>query len=43
MVVITSKLQVVGVQNFQDAFEARKQSFISAFSISMTVPFNFLT
>ena len=26
------------MQNFQDTFETRKQSFISAFSICMTVP-----
>ena len=26
------------MQNFQDAFETRKRSFISAFSICMTVP-----
>ena len=26
------------MQNFQDTFEACKQSFISAFSICMTVP-----
>ena len=26
------------MQNFQDLFETRKQSFIRAFSISMTVP-----
>ena len=26
------------MRNFQDTFEARKRSFISAFSISMTVP-----
>ena len=28
------------MQNFQDTFEARKRSFISAFSICMTVPLN---
>ena len=27
------------MQNFQDTFETRKQSFISAFSISKAVPF----
>ena len=27
------------MQNFQDTFETRKQSFISTFSICMTVPF----
>ena len=26
------------MRNFQDTFEARKRSFISAFSICMTVP-----
>ena len=26
------------MQNFQDTFETRKQSFISVFSICMTVP-----
>ena len=26
------------MQNFQDTFEKRKRSFISAFSICMTVP-----
>ena len=26
------------MKNFQDTFETRKQSFISAFSIYMTVP-----
>ena len=26
------------MQNFQDSFEARKRSFIRAFSICMTVP-----
>ena len=29
---------VVEMRNFQDAFETRKLSFISAFSICMTVP-----
>ena len=28
---------MVGMQNFQDTFETRKQSFISAFSICITV------
>ena len=28
------------MQNFQDTLEKRKQSFISAFSIYMTVPLN---
>ena len=32
---------VVGMRNFQDTFETRKQSFISAFSICMTVPLKF--
>ena len=29
------------MQNIQDTFETRKQSFISAFSIRMTVPLIF--
>ena len=29
------------MRNFQDIFETRKQSFISDFSICMTVPFKF--
>ena len=29
------------MQNFQDTFQTRKQSFISAFSICMTVPLTF--
>ena len=29
---------MVGIQNFQDTLETRKRSFISAFSISLTVP-----
>ena len=29
------------MQNFQDTFETRKRSFISAFSICMTVPLNY--
>ena len=28
------------MQNFQDTFETRKRSFISGFSICMTVPLN---
>ena len=28
------------MRNFQDTFETRKRSFISAFSICMTVPLN---
>ena len=35
---ITAKLWIVGMRNFQDSFETRKRSFISAFSICMTVP-----
>ena len=31
----------IGIRNFQDAFDTRKQSFISAFSICMTVPLTF--
>ena len=30
--------EIVGMQNFQDIFETRWWSFISAFSICMTVP-----
>ena len=30
------------MQNFQDTFETRKQSFISAFAICMTVPLKFI-
>ena len=30
------------MRNFQDTFETRKRSFISAFSISMTVPLKYL-
>ena len=29
------------MQNFQDTFETRKQSFVSVFSICMTVPLIF--
>ena len=29
------------MRNFQDAFETRKQLFVSAFSICMTVPLSF--
>ena len=29
---------MVGIRNFQNTFETRKRSFISAFSIYMTVP-----
>ena len=28
------------MRNFQDAFETRKRSFISVFSVCMTVPIN---
>ena len=35
---ITAKLYLVGVLNFQDTFETRKKSFISAFLVYMTVP-----
>ena len=31
-------LSIVGMRNFQDTFKTRKRSFISAFSIYMTVP-----
>ena len=31
------------MQNFQDSFETRKRSLISAFSICMTVPLKFMT
>ena len=37
---ITAKLLVVEMRNLQDTFETRKRSFISAFSICMTVPLN---
>ena len=29
---------MVGMRNYQDIFETRKRSFISTFSICMTVP-----
>ena len=32
------KIIIVGMWNFQDTFKTRKRSFISAFSICMTVP-----
>ena len=32
---------MIGMPNFQDTFEIRKQPFISAFSICMTVPLKF--
>ena len=35
---VTTKLYIVGIQNFQDIFEIHKRTFISAFSICMTVP-----
>ena len=35
---ITAKLQILGMRNFQDTFEAGKRSFVSAISICMTVP-----
>ena len=31
----------IGIRNFQDAFDTRKRSFVSAFSIFMTVPLTF--
>ena len=34
---------MIGVGSFQDTFQTRKQSFISAFSICMTFQNNFLT
>ena len=35
---MTAKLLIVGMQNFQDTFQTRKRSVISALSICMTVP-----
>ena len=35
---VTTKLYIVGIQNFQDIFEIHKRTFISAFSICMTIP-----
>ena len=32
---------MVEMQNFQDSFETRKRSFISAFSICMTIALSF--
>ena len=32
-------MQATGMQNFQETFETCKQSFISTFSIGMTVPY----
>ena len=37
---ITAKLKTVTMWKFQDAFETRKRSSISAFSICITVPLN---
>ena len=34
---ITTKLLIIGMRNFQDTFEIRERSFISDFSICMTV------
>ena len=31
---------MIGMRNFQDTFETLKRSFISAFTIYMTVPLN---
>ena len=36
------KLLIVEIRNFQDTFQTRKQSFISALSICMTVPSRYL-
>ena len=33
-----NRIEIVGMQNFLDTFETRKQSFISTFSICKTVP-----
>ena len=38
---ITAKLSIVRVRNFQDPFETRKQSFISAFLFCMTILLSF--
>ena len=35
---ITAKLEIIEMRNFQDTFKTLKRSFISAFSIWMTVP-----
>ena len=35
---ITVKLETDGMGNFQDTFKTRKPSFISAFSVCLTVP-----
>ena len=32
-------MQATGMQNFQETFETCKQSFISTFSVGMTVPY----
>ena len=37
----TAKSHIFGMRSFQDTFETRKQSFISAFLMCMTVPLNF--
>ena len=34
---LTTKLLIIGMRNFQDTFEIRERSFISDFSICMTV------
>ena len=34
----TAKLQIVGMRNYQDGFETPKRSFVTAFSICMTIP-----
>ena len=34
---LTAKLQLAGLQNFQDTFQTLKLSFISAFPIFMTI------
>ena len=37
---LLQKLKIVGMRNFQDTIETRKRSFISVFSICITVPLN---
>ena len=32
---------MIGMQNFQDTFETLKRSFISAYSVCMTVPLKY--
>ena len=39
--ILLQKLYIVRMQNFQDTFETRKQSFLSDFSICMTVPLKY--